>query len=659
MYTCPMHPKVVQEGPGFCPICGMDLEPKDVTVKEDFTFDIRLRFSALLVLPLMVLAFKEKSPLIQAVLATPICLWGAWPFYLRAIASIRHLQLNMFTLIGMSVAVSYLYSLVALFFPPYPIYFEVAGVITTLVLLGQYLEGKARQQTSSAIRDLLQLAPKTTTVVRAGKDETIPLAEVQKGDLLRIKPGEKIGVDGTIIEGASTVDESMMTGEPMGVEKKIGDKVTGGTLNTSGSFIFRAERIGKETLLSQIIHTVEEAQRSRAPIQDLADRVSAYFVPVVIVISILTFLAWLFLSHSFANALVNAVSVLIIACPCALGLATPLSVMVGIGQGAKIGILIKDGAALQKMSSIDTVVIDKTGTLTEGKIRLKKIYGPENEILLYAASLENHSEHPLAVPIVKAAQEKKLELLPIENFKATPGKGIEGISQGHTLLLGSHRFLQESGVILENIKDPSTLLYLAIDRRYLGAIALGDEIKSTSPNAVKDLKHAGIEIIMATGDRQAAAQEIGRQVGIDQIEAEILPQDKHKLIRQLQSQGKTVAMAGDGINDAPALAQATVGIAMGTGTDVAIQSAQISLVKGDLNGIVRAFHLSQAIMKNIRQNLWFAFLYNTLGVPIAAGIFYPFFGLLLSPMIASAAMTLSSLCVVGNALRLKIVGNKI
>lgn len=693
-YTCPMHPQVVQPGPGSCPICGMALEPKFFTKEKEENAELKdmtLRFWVSLFLTLPILFFTMIGPLfslsfsptinpwIQAALATPIVLWGGWPFFTRGWSSIIHRNLNMFTLISIGVGAAYLYSMISAFwpsiFPPsfqsknneIPVYFEAASVITVLVLLGQVLELRARDKTSHAIRELLNLAPKTARLILEDKSEKdISLEEVKKGDALRVRPGEKIPTDGVVLEGNSSIDESMITGEPFPVTKHVGDKVTGATLNGSGSFIMRAERVGSETLLSRIIHMVSEAQRSRAPIQKLADVVSSYFVPIVVAVAILTFIIWGLVGPvpALAHALINAVAVLIIACPCALGLATPMSIMVGVGQGARAGILIKNAEALEMMSKVNTVVVDKTGTLTEGKPKLTTILSlgekSEDELLQLAASLEIASEHPLGIPIVSKAKEKNLSLLPIEDFNSLTGKGIVGKITRKTVAIGNQKLLSDLkidlGATLEKAdflrQQGQTVLYLAMDGKLAGVLAVSDVIKASTKEAIEMLHKEGIRLVMLTGDNKTTAKAVGKTLGIDEIEAEILPEDKNRIIKQLQTEGRIVAMAGDGINDAPALAQANVGIAMGTGTDIAIESAGITLVKGDLRGIARARKLSHATMRNIKQNLWFAFIYNTLGVPIAAGVLYPVFGLLLSPIIASAAMTLSSVSVIMNSLRL-------
>lgn len=693
-YTCPMHPQIVQPKPGSCPICGMALEPKTFTAEKEENIELKemtFRFWLGLFLTLPILFFTMIGPLfslsfspkvivwIQAVLATPVVIWGGWPFFTRGYSSIINRSLNMFTLISIGVGAAYLYSMIAAFwpsiFPPsfqdqsnqIPVYFEAASVITVLVLLGQVLELRARDRTSHAIRALLNLAPKTARVILEDKSEKdIPLEEIKKGDTLRVRPGEKVPTDGIVLEGSSSIDESMITGEPFPVTKHRGDKVTGATLNGSGSFIMRAERVGSETLLSRIIQMVSDAQRSRAPIQKLADLVSSYFVPAVVVVAIITFIIWGVMgpSPAFAHALINAVAVLIIACPCALGLATPMSIMVGVGQGARAGILIKNAGALEIMSKVDTVVVDKTGTLTEGKPKLTAIVSlgekSEDELLQLSASLEIASEHPLGVPIVSRAKEKNLSLLPVEDFKNMTGKGVIGKINGKTVAIGNQKLLSDLKIALDVTIEKAdsfrqqgqTVLYLALDEKLAGILAVSDVIKASTKEAIEMLHKEGVRILMLTGDNKTTARAVGTTLGIDEVEAEVLPEDKNRIIKRLQADGRVVAMAGDGINDAPALAQANVGIAMGTGTDIAIESAGITLVKGDLRGIARSRTLSHATMQNIKQNLWFAFIYNALGVPIAAGVLYPVFGLLLSPIIASAAMTLSSISVIINSLRL-------
>jgi Cu+-exporting ATPase len=698
-YTCPMHPQIIQIGPGSCPICGMTLEPMDVfaNVEADPEYDsMRLRFwiSAALSLPVLLLSMLGESlgmhlaPQVlnasEFFLATPVVLWGGWPFFERFWSSLVNRSPNMFTLIGLGTGAAYLDSVVATFFPQIfpasfrgmdgaaPVYFEAAAVITTLVLLGQVLELRARQRTSGAIRALLNLAPQQARLLAAdGTERDVPLNQVKRGDRLRVRPGERVPVDGTIREGASAVDESMVTGEPMPVEKSPGDNVTGGTLNTSGSFIMEAQHIGSETMLAQIVKLVSDAQRSRAPMQRLADRIASYFVPAVVVIAVLAFFGWILLGPEprFAHALVAAVSVLIIACPCALGLATPMSIMVAVGRGAHAGVLVRNAEALETLAKVDTLVVDKTGTLTEGKPQVGNILvfeGSEvsrEQLLRLVASLERASEHPLAKAIVRAAEDEKLLTRSVEEFRATPGGGAEGQVAGKHVLAGSAKFLKERGVQLPVGKSTGVLtvgaasitaVYAAIDGKAAGAFLLTDKVKSSSAGAIQQLKaEGGVRVVMLTGDRVETAQSVAAQLQIEEIKAEVRPEGKSEIIKNLKKEGRIVAMAGDGINDAPALAAADVGIAMGTGTDVAIENAGITLVKGDLRGIVRARKLSRATIRNIKQNLAFAFLYNVIGIPIAAGVFYPFFGWLLSPMLASAAMSFSSVSVIANALRLR------
>ncbi len=679
-YTCPMHPEIIQPHPGSCPICGMSLEPRGSETQEDGELkEMSLRFwiGLCFTIPTFILAsfhslLPKLNPWLQCVFTTPVILWSGLPFFVKGWNSIINVRLNMFTLISLGVSTAFIYSLIALLWPSlFPsffkidLYFEGASVITILVILGQVLELKARSKTNQAIKKLLTLTPSTARLILKDRlEKEIPLSEVKKEDLLRVKPGEKVPTDGIIVEGSSSVDESMMTGEPIPVSKGINDKVTGATLNQSGSFIMRAERIGKETLLSRIIHMVSEAQKSKAPIQKLADAVSSYFVPSVICIAIFTFFIWFFLGPKpqLSLGLINAVAVLIIACPCALGLATPMSIMVGIGRGALFGLLIKNAEALEIMAKVDTVVIDKTGTLTEGKPKLTRIHSlcekTENEILQIAASLEIASEHPLAIPIVNAAKEKKLPLLAIENFESFKGKGILGRIHNQKAILGNEKFLRSLNIPLStNNKNPTpeTISYLALDDKIIGEIAVTDKIKESTYEAIEMLHKEKIHIVMVTGDNTLTAMAVGKTLKIDEIYAETLPEEKNKIIKRLQKEGHIVAMAGDGINDAPALAIADVGIAMGTGTDVAKMSAKITLVKGDLRGIARARRLSKHTLRNIKQNLWFAFIYNSLGIPIAAGIIYPFFGILLSPIIASGAMAFSSVSVITNALRLRKV----
>lgn len=698
-YTCPMHPEIRQIGPGSCPLCGMALEPVTLSLdqEEDRTeyFQMRNRFwlGVVLSLPLLFLTMGGKNllpmessslfPWLELVLATPVVLWGGWPFYVRFWQSIQNRSLNMFTLIGLGVSVAYFYSLIAVFFPQiFPaslrdpmtgevgVYFEAASVIVTLVLLGQVLELKARSQTSAAIKSLLGLAPKTARKIQADNSEVdIDLSQVQVGDRLRVRPGEKIPVDGKVLSGASAVDESMVSGEPLPVEKTQGARVIGATVNGTGALVIEAEKVGKDTLLSQIVQMVADAQRSRAPIQKLVDQVSAYFVPTVLFVAVLTFLAWSIWGAEprLAHAIVNAVAVLIIACPCALGLATPMSIMVATGRGATMGVLFKNAEAIELLRKVDTLVLDKTGTLTLGKPKLVtvKSFGSlePSEMLQFSASLEKLSEHPLATAIVAEAQERNLPLLEAHDFKSFTGKGAQAQIREQTLAIGNQALMQELGVNLEageaeadRLRDEGqTVMYVARNGALVGLLGVTDPIKDTTPDAIRSLKEAGIKVIMMTGDNSKTAQVVARKVGVDDFYADVLPQGKALLIQKLQAQGRFVAMAGDGINDAPALAQAQVGIAMGTGTDVAMQSAGVTLIKGDLMGIIRARALSEGTLKNIRQNLFFAFVYNSLGVPIAAGLLYPFFGILLSPMIAAAAMSLSSVSVIGNALRLKKV----
>jgi P-type Cu+ transporter len=698
-YTCPMHPQIIQIGPGNCPICGMALEPMDALaeVEADPEYDSMSRrfwVSAALSLPVLLLAMfgdAFKLPIsegtrnwIEFFLATPVVLWGGLPFFQRFWSSLVHRSPNMFTLIGLGTGAAYLDSVAATLFPQiFPAsfrdmhgavatYFEAAAVITTLVLLGQVLELRARQQTSGAIRSLLNLAPKQAHMIGAdGAEKDVALDLVKVGDRLRVRPGESIPVDGVILEGVSAVDESMVTGEPMPVEKSAGDKVTGGTLNTSGSFVMRAERVGNETFLAQIVKLVSEAQRSRAPMQRLADRVAGYFVPAVIVAAVLAFAGWALFGPEprFAHALIAAVAVLIIACPCALGLATPMSIMVAVGRGAHAGVLVRNAEALETLAKVDTLVVDKTGTLTEGKPQITAVEVFEgagltkDELLSLAASVEQSSEHPLARAIVHAAEEKKLPRTQVSDFLATAGGGVEARLQNKLVLVGTEAFLKGRGIefagqssaTIEPAEAALTTVYLTVDGRVAGSFSLSDRIKASTPEAIRALREDGIRIVMLTGDRRPTAVKVAGELGIEEVEAEVQPQQKGEVIKRLREQGRIVAMAGDGVNDAPALAAAHVGIAMGTGTDVAIQNAGITLVKGDLRGIVRARKLSRAAIGNIKQNLAFAFLYNALGIPIAAGVFYPIFGWLLSPMLASAAMSFSSVSVIANALRLRKV----
>ncbi|UWU18979.1 copper-translocating P-type ATPase (plasmid) [Rhizobium sullae] len=692
-----MHPQIRQHGPGTCPICGMTLEPEVTTAEarpSTELADMTRRFWIGLVLSLPVLALEmgghltnlhmvlgaQLSSWIQLVLATPVVLWAGWPFFKRAWASLVNRSLNMFTLIAMGTGVAWIYSVIATAGPGiFPatfraadgsvaIYFEAAAVITVLVLLGQVLELRAREQTGGAIRALLDLAPKTARRIRDdGSDEDVGLDAVAVGDRLRVRPGEKVPVDGELLEGRSSVDESMITGESMPVTKDVGAKVIGGTMNRSGGFVMRAGKVGRDTMLSQIVRMVADAQRSRAPIQRLADQVSGWFVPAVILIAVVAFVAWGVWGPEprFAHGLVAAVAVLIIACPCALGLATPMSIMVGVGRGARMGVLIKNAEALERFEKIDTLVVDKTGTLTEGRPKvteLKAVGGiDEAELLRLAATLERASEHPLAAAIVAAAQERGLALSEAREFDSPVGKGVTGTVDGRKLVIGSHRIMADAGVDLAALMaeaealrgEGATVIYVAIDGKVGGLIAIADPIKATTPEALRSLKEENIRVVMLTGDNRTTAQAVARRLGIDEVEAEILPEDKGKVVARLRSEGRVVAMAGDGVNDAPALAAADVGIAMGTGTDVAIESAGVTLLKGDLQGIARARKLSHAAMSNIRQNLFFAFVYNAVGVPIAAGVLYPTLGLLLSPIIAAAAMALSSVSVIGNSLRLR------
>jgi Cu+-exporting ATPase len=699
IYTCPMHPQIRQVGPGNCPICGMTLEPETVTVDDGPSaelIDMTRRFWIGLALAVPVVALEMGGHLvhlpmwlagaasnwIQLVLATPLVLWAGLPFFERAWASLVSRNLNMFTLIAMGTGVAWGYSVIATvapgLFPPafrgmdgdVAVYFEAAAAITVLVLLGQVLELRAREQTGGAIRALLDLAPKAARRVRAGSsDEEIGLDAVAVGDLLRVRPGEKVPVDGELTEGRSSVDESMVTGESMPVTKAVGAKLIGGTMNGSGSFVMRADKIGSDTMLAQIVQMVAQAQRSRAPIQRLADQVSGWFVPLVIAIALVAFAIWAIWGPEprFTYGLVAAVSVLIIACPCALGLATPMSIMVGVGRGAQSGVLIKNAEALERFEKIDTLVIDKTGTLTEGKpkvVAVKPFGGvTEDELLRLAASLEHGSEHPLAAAIVQAASERKLALSPVQDFDSPSGKGVTGTVEGRQIVIGNRLMMQADAIdvaVLETTAEDlrgegATAIFVAIDGKPAGVLAIADPIKPTTAEAMRFLRDAGILVVMLTGDNRTTAEAVARKLDIADIEAEILPEDKGKIVERLRKEGRIVAMAGDGVNDAPALAAADIGIAMGTGTDVAIQSAGVTLLKGDLQGIVTARRLSQATMSNIRQNLFFAFIYNAAGVPIAAGILYPVFGLLLSPIIAAAAMALSSVTVIGNALRLRTV----
>ena len=691
-----MHPQIVRDAPGNCPICGMTLEPRAISADKQDNPELRdmtRRFwvSLGLALPVLVSAMsggllRQFAPArfwtwFELILATPVVLWGGWPFFVRARQSLVNRSLNMFTLVGLGVGVAYGYSLIAALLPGiFPasfrdetggvaVYFEAAAMITTLVLLGQVLELRARSRTGAAIRALLGLAPKTARVVgKDGSESDLPLEQVKVGDRLRVRPGEKVPVDGVVLEGTSSVDESMISGEPIPVEKKTGDRVTGATVNANGSLIIRADRVGSDTLLAQIVRMVSEAQRSRAPIQKLADTVAGYFVPAVIGIALITFLIWAIAGPSprLAHALINAVAVLIIACPCALGLATPMSIMVAMGNGATSGVLFKNAEAIEFMRKVDTLVVDKTGTLTEGKPKLVSVRPvpgfDETRLIRLAASLEHASEHPLAAAIVAGAEERKVALSPAEAFESITGKGVKARVEGTIVLLGNRKLMDDAGIKKIDAlaaaaetgrADGQTVMFVAVDGIAAGLIGVADPVKETTPEAIRQLHDEKIRVVMLTGDSRTTAEAVARKLGIDEVIAEVLPEEKGKHIKELQDQGRFVAMAGDGINDAPALAQAQVGIAMGTGTDVAMQTAGVTLIKGDLRGIVRARLLSQATMKNIKQNLFFAFVYNAVGVPIAAGVLYPFFGLLLNPMIAAAAMSLSSLSVVGNALRLR------
>lgn len=702
IYICPMHPEVRQEQPGSCPECGMDLEPEMPSEQEEESEELksmRRRFWVSLPLSLAVMFLAMGSfvgipveewispragTILELILATPVVLWGGWPFLVRGARSVATWKLNMFTLIGLGVSVAYIYSIIASLFPGiFPpsfrgpegqvdVYFEAAAMIITLVLLGQYLEQKARNRTGEAIRSLLGMAPKTARRINEdGSEEDVPLEDVQVGDSLRVRPGEKVPVDGEVVEGKSSVDESMVTGEAVPVEKGEGDKIIGATVNgSSGSLVIKAEKVGKDTVLSRIVQMVAEAQRSRAPIQNLADVVAAYFVPTVVIISILTFIIWSIWGPDprMAHAMINAVAVLIIACPCALGLATPMSIMVATGRGATMGVLFKNAEAIEVMRKVDTLVVDKTGTLTEGKPRLVTMEAAgdldEEELLRLAASLERGSEHPLAAAIVEGAQEKELDLVKAGDFEALSGKGVTGTVDGKKVALGNLKLFEELGIEAGELADRAealrgegqTVMFVAVDDKPAGLLGVADPIKESTPEAIQKLHEQGLRIVMVTGDNETTGRAVARKLGIDEVEAEVLPEHKVEVVERLQNEeGLKVAMAGDGINDAPALATALVGIAMGSGTDVAVESAGVTLVKGDLRGIVRARELSNATLRNIKQNLFFAFVYNSLGVPVAAGILYPFFGILLSPIIAAAAMSMSSVSVVGNALRLRKV----
>ncbi len=695
-YTCPMHPEIVRPAPGSCPICGMALEPRTVTATVEENPELRdmtRRFlvGVILTMPLLAIAMGSmiwpeefiqtegtRLPWLEFALATPVVLWCGLPFFQRFWTSLVNRSPNMFTLIGLGTSVAYVYSVVATLAPGifpdslrrmggYPdVYFEAAAAITTLVLLGQVMELRARSRTSTAIRALLDLSPKTARLINTdGSEKDISLDQVKPGDKLRVRPGEKVPVDGIVLEGRSSIDESMITGESIPVEKEPSSKVIGATINATGSFLMRAERVGSETLLARIVQLVGQAQRSRAPIQRLADRVAAWFVPAVVAVAAITFVAWFAFGPQprLAHALVNAVAVLIIACPCALGLATPMAIMVGTGRGAHAGVLIKNAEALETMEKVDTLVVDKTGTLTEGKPRVVGVVAQPpavgNELLRVAASLEQASEHPLAAAVVQAANERNLKLSTVQEFQSVTGKGIVGVVDGHKVAVGSPALMIAVGAMQSPVAFSSlgpidaTVLCLAIDGKYAGNLAVADQIKQSTPNALRDLRTQGLRVVMLTGDNKIVAAEIAKKLGITEFEAEVLPEGKLEVIRKLQQQGRVVAMAGDGVNDAPALAQANVGIAMGTGTDVAMESGGITLIKGDLTGILRTRKLSQATMRNIRQNLFFAFFYNAIGVPVAAGVLYPFFGILLSPIFAAAAMSFSSVSVITNALRLR------
>jgi len=671
IYTCPMHPEVRQKGPGSCPKCGMALEPEIPQLDEGPNpelADMTRRFwiAAVLTVPILVLGMMEMHPFVQFLLATPVVLAAGWPLLERGAASIVHRSLNMFTLIAMGVSVAWVYSLIAVFVGAgLPVYFEAAAVITTLVLLGQVLELRARAQTSGAIRRLLGLTAKTARLVTDSRETDIPLEHVHVGNTLRVRPGENVPVDGTVLEGASAVNESMISGEPIPVEKTAGDKVVGGTINGNGTFLMRAERVGSETLLSKIIQMVGQAQRSRAPIQRLADVVSAWFVPAVIGVAIVTLAVWMSAGAGFSTALLNAIAVLIIACPCALGLATPMSVMVGVGRGATLGVLVRNAEALEVMERVDTVVVDKTGTLTEGKPEVSVVIAfssfTEEELLRAAAAVEKGSEHPLAAAIVREGEQRGIVIPRVEGFESRTGRGVTAMLEGRRIGLGNLKLVEElhadasaaSSRAEELRREGHTVMFVTVDQQVAGLIGVSDPIKKSTREAIEGLHARGIRVIVVTGDSRTTAEAVARKLHLDDVRAEVLPSGKAKVIQELQSQGRIVAMAGDGINDAPALAQAQVGIAMATGTDVAIESAGITLVRGDLRGIMRARALSVATMNNIRQNLFLAFVYNVLGVPIAAGVLYPVFGVLLSPMIASAAMTFSSVSVIANALRLR------
>ncbi|MFL0354345.1 heavy metal translocating P-type ATPase [Xanthomarina sp. GH4-25] len=698
-WTCPMHPEVIKDESGACPICGMDLVPMEPDLSsEEKTYKKLLKkfwIASIFTLPIFIIAMSEmltNNPLynimdqvkwnwVQFALSIPVVFYATWMFFERAYRSIKTWNLNMFTLIGIGAGVAWLFSVFGMFFPDFfpeqflsesgavHVYFEAATVILTLVLLGQLLEARAHSKTNSAVKELLKLAPNKATKIVDGEDVEVSIDKIELNDILKVKPGDKIPVDGSITEGESTVDESMISGEPIPVNKTVGDKVSSGTINGNQVFLMKAEKVGSDTLLSQIIHMVNDASRSRAPIQNLADKVSGYFVPVVVIISLITFVVWAIWGPepAYVYAFVNAIAVLIIACPCALGLATPMSVMVGVGKGAQNGVLIKNAEALEKMDKVDTLIVDKTGTITEGKPTVEKVgaFGSrfsEDEVLQYIVSLNSNSEHPLAEATVKYGKDKNAELLKSSDFSAVTGKGVEGTINSNTVALGNPKMMEHAKAEISSEmedeaksyqKQGKTVSYLAIDGNVVGFVVIGDKIKATSAKAIKELQDKGIEVIMLTGDNHNTAQAVATELNLTDFKASMLPEDKLKVVEKLQAQGKVVAMAGDGINDAPALAKSDVGIAMGTGTDVAIESAMITLVKGDLHGIVKAKNLSHGVMKNIKQNLFFALVYNTLGVPIAAGVLFPFFGLLLSPMIAALAMSFSSVSVIGNALRLR------
>jgi P-type Cu+ transporter len=700
-YTCPMHPEIVRSKPGSCPICGMALEPRTAAAEEEENPELvsmtrRFWTSVALAIPVVALGMSDMIPgqpvqrvlsmyaigWIQLALATPVVLWAGWPFFERGWASLVNRSLNMFTLIALGTGTAYVYSTIAVLRPSLfpasfrmagggvPVYFEAAAMITALVLLGQVLELRARSRTSAAIRSLLKLSPKTARLVRAdGTEIDVPVEHIAPGDILRVRPGEKVPVDGSVTDGSSSVDESLVTGEPIPVEKIAGARVTGGTVNGTGTFLMRAERVGSETLLAQIVRMVGQAQRSRAPVQRLADRVSSYFVPAVVLVAVLTFILWSLFGPApkMAHALLNAVAVLIIACPCALGLATPMAIMVGTGRGALAGVLIKNAEALEILEKVDTLVVDKTGTLTEGRPRVVTIVPApghnETQVFRIAATLERASEHPLAAAILAAAKERSVAPADIADFHSRTGKGVTGTGAGQKAALGNRALLTELGVSVENLDERAksleaegqTVMFVAADGTLAGIIGVADPVKATAPEAIERLHREKVRIVMLTGDSRATAESVARTLGIDEVIAGVLPDQKGAIVKRLQAEGHIVAMAGDGVNDAPALAQADVGIAMGTGTDVAIESAGITLLAGDLRGIARARTLSRATMRNVRQNLVFAFLYNSIGIPIAAGVLYPFFGLLLSPILASAAMTFSSVSVIGNALRLRSV----